>query len=386
MGDTITQVEGLVDLPTDPSTWEKLVPYKLGDLSIVIEYLAGDTRTKVKGNGAIISNVMPAAYGFILETNDQHGEEIDMYLSQEPHDKATIFVIDQVFPDNKLFDEHKVMLGFESIDQVEATYHKVFGDGSGPTRIGAITRFTIESFGNWLKSEGYSLAPASKFKQPDVSVTVVNGIGVKPMSAPQSPPTDETGGVVINLPDMSRGPKLHVAANEDGGMSYTLYLLSALDTRVWSNTIDTFCRTLDTARENDTVHIRISSPGGSVLLMGRIVSAIKATKAKVITYAQGSVASAATGVWASGHERRILPGAYFMQHMSSQMLGGKTTDIQAKSAFCVDYIVKHLQPLLDMGLFTKEEVDHMVETSSDIFISGREAIARVGKISPAPAA
>jgi ATP-dependent protease ClpP protease subunit len=113
--------------------------------------------------------------------------------------------------------------------------------------------------------------------------------------------------------------------------------------------------------------------------MGRIVSAIKATKAKVITYAQGCVASAANTVWISGHERHILPGAYFMQHMSSQGLGGKSSDIAAKSSFCVEYISKQLQPALEIGLFTDTEVKDMVEKSSDIYISGREASVRIAE-------
>ena len=203
----------------------------------------------------------------------------------------------------------------------------------------------------------------------------------KSAKATQSP-RDEAGGVFVELPDLSCGPKIKTTSSEEGCFDHHLYLYSALNVETWSNVVDTFCRLLDLAEETETMHIHIASPGGSVFLMGRMVSAIKNTKAKVITYGEGSVSSAATAIWAAGHVRHILPGAYFMQHMSSQLLFGKTTDIAAKSIFCVSYIEKQLKELIELGLFTEEEVSDMIEKSADIFISGREAISRVGAISP----
>jgi hypothetical protein len=67
--------------------------------------------------------------------------------------------------------------------------------------------------------------------------------------------------------------------------------------------------------------------------------------------------------------------------MSSQVLGGKTTDIQAKSLFCMNYIQTMLERLVQIGLFTAEDVADMSEKSSEVFISGRLAIERIGAIS-----
>lgn len=382
MANMTTDVEDLIPLPTFSHDWEKNKPYLFNDLGIVIEFLEGDTRSKTKGNGAIVSNIMPAAYGFILRTTDQHGEEIDVYIASMPDTDADIFVIDQVHPGDKLFDEHKVMLGFSSKEEALYIYNEVFSDGSGTVRAGAITTFPGKTFHQWIATEGYSQSPASKYTAADVIASELSGIGTPPKPPVMQPkPLDEAGGVIIELPDLSKGPKIRTKANEDKSLRYYLSLFSALDTKVWSNTVDTFCRTLDQATENDEVHITIASPGGSVFLMGRLVSAIKCTKAKVFTYAQGCVASAATTVWIAGHERHILPGAYFMQHMSSQILGGKSGDISAKSAFCVEYISRQLEPAVQMGLFTDQEVSDMITKSADIYISGREAIARVGAVS-----
>jgi ATP-dependent protease ClpP protease subunit len=375
-------IEGLIPLPTHQHDWVKNTPYEFQDLAVVIEYLAGDSRTKVKDSGVTVTGIMPTAYGYILRTTDQHGEEIDMYLASTPDSSAPIFVIDQVNPGNKQFDEHKVMLGFSTIDEVVHTYLDVFSDGSGSARLGAITTFNPESFITWVTFAGSSLQPASRYEAEGVETQTINPIQNTPrQKQPTIVPIDEAGGVVVSLPDLSDGPKLHTTSSEPGSFGYHLNLYSALDMNVWSNTVDTFVRTLSLATPKDTVHIRIVSPGGSVILMGRIVSAIHSTKAKVITYAEGEVASAATAIWSAGHERHILPGAYFMQHMSSQLLQGKTTEISAKSSFCLSYISQQLQYLESIGLFTAEEIAEMIELSADVYVSGRTAIERVGAVS-----
>ena len=363
-------------LPPIRSEWKKEVPYQFNGLVIVLEYLAGEYRTKTKNTGITITNKMPSAYGRILGTNDIHGEEIDVYLCSTPDDSADVYVIDQVNPQTKIYDEHKVMLGFTSSEDAARIYMAAFNDGSGESRLGAITSFDPKAFSDWLAYDGSSLQPASKYGMDGVSTLSVSGINT-PVTKHDTPPIDEAGGVVINLPDLSKGHQLNISSSTEGSFDYTLYLYSALNVTEWSNTIDTFCRTLDLATNRDTMHIHLVSPGGSVVLLGRILSAISSTKAKVITYAEGEVASAATAIWAAGHERHILPGAYFMQHMSSQILSGKTTDIATKSIFCMDYVKRNLAQLITIGLFTDEEVSDMIERSADVYVSGTDAIARI---------
>lgn len=369
-------------LPEFEADWQTEVSYLVDGMTVVIEYLAGDIRTKVRNEGNKVSGVMPCAYGRILGTTDRHGEEVDVYISSSADIAKSIFVIDQVHLDTGGFDEHKVMVGFATIDDAIATYLEVFSDKLGGRRLGAITAFPKDIFLDWLLGEGYVHQPASKY--------VVEGVvtkklaGISPARIQSQHYIDEAGGVVIPLPDMSDGPKILVSANELGGNTYTMHLFSVINTEYWTNLFDRVVRTLDLATAKDVLNIYIASPGGSVFLMGRLVSAIKQTKAKVITYAQGSVASAATAIWAEGHERHILPGAYFMQHMSSQFMNGKTTQIAAKTLFCQNYIAGQLKRLEEIGLFTPEEVHDMIYKSADIFISGREALARVGRVSGVP--
>jgi ATP-dependent protease ClpP protease subunit len=381
-------VASFEELPQSSILWEKNKPYRFGDFAVVIEFLAGETRTKMSSTGIVIDTVMPVAYGFILGTTDAHGEEIDVYIADFPNVESVICVIDQITPPDTVFDEHKVMIGFDGSDEAMHLYCNVFADGSGEKRLGAVSVFSPEDFTSWLKTEGSNLKPAVGYAKLNPSVEVAyevpGGVRLPNPSAPhQQPQRDESGGVVVTLPDMSKGPKLKTVSNDAGGLDYHLYFYSGLMPFVWSNAVDAFCRTLDLAKANDVVHIHIASPGGSVFLMGRMVSAIHRTAAKVVTYAEGCVASAATSIWAAGHERHIFPGSFFMQHMSSQLLAGKTTDIAAKSTFCMNYIQTQLEPLVSIGLFTQEEVDDMTEKSADIYIEGTVAIERVGAFSKA---
>lgn len=78
------------------------------------------------------------------------GDHVDCFLG--PHPKSPkAYIIDQVDPDSKKFDEHKIMLGFFSQQQAVNTYTKAFSDGKGKARIGAITEVSIPTLKAWLK-------------------------------------------------------------------------------------------------------------------------------------------------------------------------------------------------------------------------------------------
>lgn len=55
-----------------------------------------------------------------------------------------------------------------------------------------------------------------------------------------------------------------------------------------------FLQTLDNANEGEEIHVRLNTPGGSLWSCMAIVNAIQRTKATVIGYADGLVASAGT--------------------------------------------------------------------------------------------
>lgn len=121
---------------------------KIHGLDTTIETPKGETRTADDGSWQVKD--MPAHYGFIDGTKGADGDEIDTYIG--PHPKAPrVFIIDQVDPATGKFDEHKVMMGFDSQRDAQEAYNRGFSDGSGPSRRGATMAMDVGKFKEWLK-------------------------------------------------------------------------------------------------------------------------------------------------------------------------------------------------------------------------------------------
>ena len=65
---------------------------------------------------------MPFDYGYIRRTMGADGDHVDCYIGDDPN-ATHAYVIDQMkAPDFQVFDEQKVMLGFESAQDARAAY------------------------------------------------------------------------------------------------------------------------------------------------------------------------------------------------------------------------------------------------------------------------
>src|SRR5271166_128231 len=93
---------------------------------------------------------MPADYGYLARSEGAGGEQVDAYLGPDP-ESGHAFVIDQIDADTKAFDEHKVMLGFNSWPEARAIYEQAFSDGRGAERIGNMTPMTLSEIKTWLR-------------------------------------------------------------------------------------------------------------------------------------------------------------------------------------------------------------------------------------------
>lgn len=137
--------------------------YKKGRVSvngheIAIENPKGSERTGLDSNGDRWSVKMPVDYGYLEGTRGADGEPIDVYVGPD-HDATFVYVVDQVDPTTRAFDEHKVMLGFKNELEAVRAYDKAFSDGMGALRMGEMRKMTNEEFRRW-KSEKQE-APAS---------------------------------------------------------------------------------------------------------------------------------------------------------------------------------------------------------------------------------
>lgn len=119
----------------------------IGGIPIAMENAEGSTRTGKSGDWQV---KMPAHYGEIIGSKGADGDPLDVYIGPKPEGDH-VFVVDQVNPDTKAFDEHKIMLGFDTKAEAQAAYMAAFSDGKGAARIGGITETTKNGLRAWLE-------------------------------------------------------------------------------------------------------------------------------------------------------------------------------------------------------------------------------------------
>ncbi|MCP4535784.1 MAG: DUF935 family protein [Chloroflexi bacterium] len=118
----------------------------LHGLTISIETPAGATRSGTDGDGNNWSVKMPYHYGYLLRTMARDGDHVDVFIGGNL-DSDLVCVVDQVTPSGR-FDEHKVMLGFTSVEDARAGYLSCYEPGWNG--LGAITPMTVDQFKAWL--------------------------------------------------------------------------------------------------------------------------------------------------------------------------------------------------------------------------------------------
>lgn len=121
---------------------------RLHDLDVVLEHVRGDKRRGVEGKTAWEVS-MPDHYGYLRQTDGADGDQLDCYVGPNPASDQ-VWIIDTRNPRTGLFDEHKVMLGYDSEPQVLKTFADGYTDGSVLRRLGTITPVTMDQFKEWL--------------------------------------------------------------------------------------------------------------------------------------------------------------------------------------------------------------------------------------------
>ncbi|MEG6544781.1 PLxRFG domain-containing protein [Acinetobacter bereziniae] len=129
---------------------------KVHGLDISIENPKGSERRGTDPNGKEWAHTMSDHYGYIKRTKGADNEHIDTYIGNNP-DSNQVFIVDQIDQESGNFDEHKVMLGFDSQEEATTAYKSNFDKG---WKVGQIRSMTMEQFKDWLKN-GDSTKPAT---------------------------------------------------------------------------------------------------------------------------------------------------------------------------------------------------------------------------------
>ena len=145
--------EAVKDIDVEPTEAQKKAGnYKKGHVKIqgfdiTIENPKGAIRRGVDDNGKAWSTEMKNHYGYFKNTEGKDGDHIDVFIGDNPNSKK-IFVVDQVNPNTKEFDESKVMLGFDTEDEAKKAYLSNYSkDWKG---FKDITYVDIDTFRDWL--------------------------------------------------------------------------------------------------------------------------------------------------------------------------------------------------------------------------------------------
>ena len=131
---------------------------KIHGLDISLENLKGSTRSGTDPDGNDWSVKMQHHYGYIKRTEGADGDQVDVFVGDN-QDSEKVFIVDQVNKDGS-FDEHKVMLGFNTRRSAIAGYKSNYDKG---WPVGEVTELSIEDFKQWLKT-GDTRKPVAKQK------------------------------------------------------------------------------------------------------------------------------------------------------------------------------------------------------------------------------
>lgn len=158
---------GAPDAAENPTEGQKRVGnyqkvhLNLDGMRISIENPKGSYRSGTAPDGTKWRSLLACDYGDIRGSEGTDGDPVDIYLSDHP-EKGAVFVIDQVDPKTRKFDEHKVMYGFDSIEDAKKTYLACYQKGW--TGLGWITPVTKSEFKKWLDSSGRKTKPFHEYK------------------------------------------------------------------------------------------------------------------------------------------------------------------------------------------------------------------------------
>jgi phage-related protein (TIGR01555 family) len=114
-------------------------------LDYVVETRKGDKRI-----GKDWSVVMPAHYGYVMNTVGSDGDEVDCYIGPNPNSKQVFVVNQSKIGQPDVFDEHKCMIGFDNKQAALDTY--LAGHHVGKDIFMSMVPMTMDGFKAWLQS------------------------------------------------------------------------------------------------------------------------------------------------------------------------------------------------------------------------------------------
>ncbi|NCC64504.1 MAG: hypothetical protein EOM15_07595, partial [Spirochaetia bacterium] len=135
---------------------------KVQGFDISIENAAGSIRSGRDSDGEEWMVEMQNHYGYFTRTEGKDGDQVDCFIGENP-ETGKIFIVDQINPETGEFDEHKVMIGFDSLQEAAYDYNENYSYGW--KGLGAITEMPLDEFKVWLKDGTRTKEPVAYGKE-----------------------------------------------------------------------------------------------------------------------------------------------------------------------------------------------------------------------------
>lgn len=151
---------------------------KFGGYDYTIENPKGSVRSGKDADGKEWKVIMHDTYGYIRGKFGKDGDHLDMFINDKAdldNWNGDVFVVDQVNPDGS-FDEHKVMYGYDSMDDAKKAYLANYSDGW--QGLGNITGVSKDEFDKWLDTSKRKLKPFADYAKVKFLLKDIKPVGV----------------------------------------------------------------------------------------------------------------------------------------------------------------------------------------------------------------
>ena len=174
------------EVNTDPTEAQKEAGnYKkghvqVGTFDVTIEQPEGSIRRGTDADGKKWEIKMHNTYGYFRGTEGVDGDHIDVFLSNDIDgwNGRKVFVVDQYNPDGT-FDEHKVMLGFNDMDEAKSDYLANYEKGWENGRRITVSTTNLEDFEKWIDSSHRKTKPFSEYSSVNKETVATDKGGEK---------------------------------------------------------------------------------------------------------------------------------------------------------------------------------------------------------------
>ena len=173
------------DVNTEPTEAQKEAGnYKkghvqVGTFDITIEQPQGSVRKGTDADGKQWESKMHNTYGYFRGTEGVDGDHIDVFLSNDIDgwNGRKVYVVDQYNPDGT-FDEHKVMLGFNDMDEAKSDYLANYEKGWEDGRRIVVSATNLEDFEKWIDSSHRKTKPFAEYAGVKKETAGVGSMGI----------------------------------------------------------------------------------------------------------------------------------------------------------------------------------------------------------------